>query len=198
MSYDFFEAFLRAFLCRFVGSTTTKSASSHVNGGVRRRSLYPRSDLAAAGPRSRRSSRRRSHVRTTGSSPVFVFSASKRRSAPRRTMISTAPFFFLAGALERRAAEAGFGGMLCFWYRPVAAISLILKQRVDERRHARARQEHEQAEQHDHRNDRQQPPLFCRLQKSPQLAEEADVAALGGRLLAAARVPHRSTLAHIA
>src|SRR4030095_8398121 len=67
--------FLRAVFGGFFGSTTTKSASSHVKGGLRRRSACRRLRLpSAVSSPSRRSSVRRSQVTTTGSSEVRVFS----------------------------------------------------------------------------------------------------------------------------
>jgi hypothetical protein len=56
------------------------------------------------------SSVRRSHVTTTGSSEVRVFSASKRRIAPRRTTISIGSFFLQAarGGVLRMLSVACF------------------------------------------------------------------------------------------
>src|SRR5688500_866076 len=48
-----------------------------------------------------------------------------------------------------------------------------LEQRVDERRSCRARQEHENAERHEHDDDRQQPPLLARLQEVQELRYHA-------------------------
>jgi hypothetical protein len=74
-------------------ATTTKSAASHVNGCVFRRSLERRSTGADSLP-ARLSSLRRSHEIATAKSAVLRTSASNRRCAPLRTIMSTS--FFLA------------------------------------------------------------------------------------------------------
>ena len=90
-------------ICRFVAlairrvetdwsgalSNTTKSAASHVKGGFSRRSVCRWSGSSTGWEDPRRSPCRRSHETTTGSSAVFRVSPSKRRCAPRRTMIPT-------------------------------------------------------------------------------------------------------------
>lgn len=70
-------------------SNTTKSATSHVKGGFRRRSVLRWSVCATDCEDARRSPSRRSHETTTGSCAVFRASESKRCSAPRRTTIPT-------------------------------------------------------------------------------------------------------------
>src|SRR5258705_9673095 len=66
--------FLRDAFRDFTGSTTTKSATSHVKGGLRRRSACRRLRLAPGDSSSSpRSSGRRSHLATTGRSGGGVF-----------------------------------------------------------------------------------------------------------------------------
>src|SRR5438874_10915034 len=108
MRYDLFDGFLRAAFCRFVGATTTKSARSHVNDGLFRRSA-PRlsAALLAAAATFRRSLVRRSHRIVTGISAVSRFNVWKRRVAPRFTTISTP---FLLGVVLRDG-DADFTAM---------------------------------------------------------------------------------------
>jgi len=77
-------------------STTTKSATSQLKGGVARRSP----DRRSAGADShdvRRSSVRRSQDSTTGNCAVLHARASKRRNAPRRTTMPRGFIFAIQG-----------------------------------------------------------------------------------------------------
>jgi hypothetical protein len=86
--------YLRVRRCRTAGvavvscsggvSTTTKSATSHVKGGVFRRSP-DRSSTGTGSDEVRRAVVRRSQLTNTGKSAVFRVRASNRRKAPRRT-----------------------------------------------------------------------------------------------------------------
>ena len=74
--------------CSRGASTTTKSATSHVNGGSFRRSL-DRSSTGAGSSDALRLVVRRSQPTTTGKSAVLRVRASNRRKAPRRTRMPT-------------------------------------------------------------------------------------------------------------